>query len=325
MIAKTIKTLVRDNDSMNYAIRNMVRMIHQYIKPVNRLTSFYRVYGTAELNVCLVHFKIYTKADDHIANEIYYNQQYEINEFKLIKELTRNGGFFIDIGANTGIFSIFAAKANPRLNVIAFEPHPGNFNRLITNISINKLSNIEVLPNALGSSKMDIEFVVPSNESISTTTSPNEGYTKSFHHMEYKKIVVRQLKLDDVLAKMPINSSDVVKIDVECYEWEVLRGAESTLRNNRPIIVIEILQYENLISQFPDMKDKIQHDNASRIFNFLTSLDYSCYAIGSEGVNFIGTLQNQPNRNFLFMPMRLLLDHYSYDEIGTLLLERSAL
>lgn len=316
IIVTMIKAILRDNTIMNWTIRNAVRVIHQYITPLNKLTSLYRVYGTVALDVDNVHFKIYTTADDHIANEIYYNQQYEINEFILIKQLVLSSRYFIDVGANTGIFSIFAATVNTKLCVISFEPHPSNFTRLLTNISINKLSNINIFPNALGSNNMDLEFIIPSNGSISTTASPNEGYTRNFHRMDYKKIEVKQLMLDDVLTKTPINSNDIIKIDVEYYELEVLKGAESILKKNRPMVIVEILRYETLVSQFPEMKGKIQENNDSMVFDFLLNLDYYCYSIGNDGVNYITTLQNQPNRNFLFMPRRLLFDHYPCEKIG---------
>src|SRR6188768_875047 len=112
------KRLIRDNRFINPVVSHTLRFLLSYSKAFLKLTHLYRVYGVVKLNIQNVVFKIYTLADDNIANEIFYSHGYEAEEFRLVREIIRSSNSFVDIGANTGIFSIFAAKANPALKVL---------------------------------------------------------------------------------------------------------------------------------------------------------------------------------------------------------------
>jgi len=310
-----LKKLIRDNKGVNLILRNVLKASALIIRPLGKLTSFYRVYGIINLNICGINFKIYSESDDHIANELFYNQGYERSEFQLLKKLIGRGKYFIDVGANTGIFSIWAAKSNPKLKVFSFEPHPSNFNRLVKNISINKLTNIEMFPWALGEKISRIEFTIPADFSISATASANERFTKNFHQIDYTNVSVPQTTIDEVFLQTPIQSSDVIKIDVEYYELEVLKGAKSTLLNKRPLIIIEILQFENLVIQFPSMQGEINKNHASEIFDFLAALNYYCYSIEGNGLKYVDSILHEQGRNFLFAPEKMPLPYYSFDNL----------
>ncbi len=310
-----IKKILRDNVFINPILRVVIKAIHCSIIPLGKLPSLYRIYGVVHMSIDKICFKIYSKADDHIANEIFYNHGYEAQEFQLIKTLTKRSKYFIDVGANTGIFSIYAARANKKLDVLSFEPHPKNFERLLMNISINNLSNVKAFRNALGSSNTELEFTIPSDLSISTTASINAEYSKNFHPIAYKNIVVKQRRVDDVLADLPIKFFDVIKVDVEYYELEVLKGAKSTLLHKRPLLIIELLQYENLVQQYPKMKDKLNEHHSHEVFHFLNQLGYHAYAIEDNGVVYLDTLKGQHNRNFLFVPFKLSQASYTINEI----------
>ena len=84
-----IKKIIRDNEIINPILRNVIKVLNRFVKSLSRLTSLYRVYGKVNLNVCDVPFKIYSASDDHIANEIFYKQNYENEEFLLVKKLHR--------------------------------------------------------------------------------------------------------------------------------------------------------------------------------------------------------------------------------------------
>jgi FkbM family methyltransferase len=316
-----LKKILRDNAAINLPIRKIIRAIHTFVTPLDRLTSLYRVYGVVNLNILDVSFNMYSKSDDHIVNEIFYFSDYEKSEFRLIKELTKMSKYFIDVGANTGVFSIFAAASNPTLSIISFEPHPGNFKRLITNIALNKLQNITLYQNALGSSTKDLEFTIPSDESISTTASANENYVKNFHDISYCSIAVKQRTIDELFVSLPLTSRDTIKLDVEYYELEVLKGARSTLANKRPMVMIEILQYESLIKQFPAMRGKINENHADEVFELFHDLGYHGYSIGLSKLEYITTIKGQTNRNFLFLSRKLSQNTVSYGQIESELIQ----
>ncbi len=310
--------IIRDNKVVNWAGRRVVKVLVK-LKVLNKLASIYRVYGIVEIQVCDVKFKIYSKADDHIATDLYYDRGYENSEFRLLKQLLSHSKHLVDVGSNTGIFSIYAATLKSELNVLSFEPHPSNHQRLVTNITINNLKNIKAYDMAMGSSNMVIEFTVPADRSISTTASVNEGFTRNFHRIDYVKIPVRQRKLDDMLDKVPLTWKDVVKIDVEYYELEVLKGAEATLRNKRPLIILELLNYDALVAQFPGMAGNLATTHANDVIKFLTDLGYDTYAIGADRLYEGAPAGNC--RNFLCVPYKLSNVNIAFEKLPSILAE----
>jgi hypothetical protein len=59
---------------------------------------------------------------------------------------TSKGGTFYDVGANIGVYSLYAAIKNPQLSVYAFEPVKNNFISLLNNKKLNKTNNFIVDP-----------------------------------------------------------------------------------------------------------------------------------------------------------------------------------
>lgn len=300
-----IYKILRDNSVINLLVRNCLRLLYKWFGVFGNLTNKYRIFGVVHQQVNKIHFKMYAEADDFIANDLYYNKEYELGEFRLLKQLLPTCNTFVDVGANTGIFTIYAAIYNKNLKVVSFEPHPSNYKRLCKNVTLNKLSNVFTKPYAVGNSKDVIKFTVPDDLRISATSSANASFTKNFHKIDFKDIMVKQVVLDQSLSGVTFTSRDLFKIDVEYYELEVLKGASTILRDQRPMIMLEILDYHSLIIQFPQMENMIDKNLGNDIIAFLTSLDYYRYAIHKDKVKFIEAPDQPANRNFLFMPYKL--------------------
>ena len=83
---------------------------------------------------------------DVIANDIFYSGifgNFEGETLRLWYGISKEvNGLVLDIGAHSGIFSLIAASANKQSSIVAFEPHPKNFDLLCKNIQINEFSNI---------------------------------------------------------------------------------------------------------------------------------------------------------------------------------------
>lgn len=310
-----LKKLIRDNSFSNLIIRNCLRFINEWFGvPKNYLNKF-RVYGKFKLEVNKVKFNFYAEADDFIANDLYYGLGYELGEFRLLKQLLPNCKNFIDVGANTGIFSIYAATSNRNLKIISFEPHPSNYSRLCKNVQLNSLENVNLTSFAVGANEDVVKFTVPADLRISATASVNEAFTKNFHKIDFKEIQVKQVALDIALEHLQINSNDLIKIDVEYYELDVLKGAKQILRDKRPMVILEILNYNSLTAQFPEMKNRINSDYALEIFTFLKDLNYFGYTIQENGISLVNDLATNENRNFLFMPYKLSNSDIAFDAL----------
>lgn len=305
-----LKKILRDNRWINQLIRPLIRFL-----AIRKLALWYRVYGEVRVDVAGVKFKVYTKADDHIANELYYHLGYEAREWELAKHLLTSSSHLIDVGANTGIFSLFAASAYPRMHIIAFEPHPGNIQRLKKNLKINNIDSLHLYEVAVGHSHGEITLTVPANLGISTTASTNEAYTRNFHDIPVTSLRVKQVTLDDALSHVPLTSRDLLKIDVEYHELAVLKGAEQTLKEKRPMVLIEILQYASMVMQFPEMKGQIDQGHSHKVFSFLTNIGYAGYAVSDGYLERIADIDQSSHRNFLFFPSSPVRQRIPFDAL----------
>lgn len=136
-----------------------------------------------------------------------------------------------DIGANVGVYSLYAALRHPGLRVIAFEPEYSNLHQLRDNIAANNLQNsIEVysigLSDDSGLSHLYVQDLTPGaalhSESKTPISETNYGM----------KVVCREgiwaMRLDDFVKAKGLNPT-AIKIDVDGTEKEILEGAAGTI------------------------------------------------------------------------------------------------
>jgi FkbM family methyltransferase len=146
-------------------------------------------------------------------------------------------GTVLDIGASLGFLTVRAARQlGDRGRVLAFEPHPVRFQYLKRNLELNSIHNVTAFECALGDRPgeavlHDVDPRLGPRPIDATMTAVTGGAT--FH------VPVRTV--DDVLADQEgRNDIRLVKIDVEGYESQVLRGMSETMRQ-RPLIVFAAL------------------------------------------------------------------------------------
>ena len=140
---------------------------------------------------------------------------------------------FFDIGANVGQHSLFMSKHVSQ--VFSFEPFVYARNKLVDKAEQNKRENIVVYPIGLGDVDGELDFFEPSgsNHGIGSFLS-----NASDNSSVAKKLPVR--RGDDFLDSNSLPRMDIVKMDVEGYEARVLSGLRKRLRNDRPVILMEI-------------------------------------------------------------------------------------
>jgi FkbM family methyltransferase len=305
---------IRNNAIINTVGRSVILALLKIAPWAKSLANKYRVYGRVSLNIEGVHFSMYAEADDFIVNELYYGLSHEALEFRLVKELVTAANHFIDVGANTGAFSAFASHVNPSLQIVAMEPHPVNFKRLLLNAAQNG-KNIRCFQLAAGSNESTIQLTIPADESLSTTASANNLFTKNIIHGNSKLINVQQTTLDNLLKPYTISSADLIKIDVEYYEPEVLKGALWHLGNVRPLILMEVLYHSRLVSQFPSLKGQVHADHVDQIQQIMRMVGYHAYALEPDGVRFSPDLRlPATSNNYLFSPLHVT-DCVPYDQV----------
>ena len=153
---------------------------------------------------------------------------YDYNNMLLIKRTLADGGLFVDVGANIGAFSLIASE-QPRARVLAFEPHPATFERLRQNLARNARQNVEAVCAALGDHEGSLALSdTPGSATTHAVAAGSDG----------PAISVPLRRLDRELAKRGI-APDVLKIDVEGFEYEVLSGCGAAL-GAAALVLVEI-------------------------------------------------------------------------------------
>jgi FkbM family methyltransferase len=127
-----------------------------------------------------------------------------------------------DIGANIGYYSVLFSQLAPQGQIYAFEP-TSTIELLKANLAHNGCANVEAINAALGRQTGRIEDGI---YRIWGDT-PEQG--------EYPFY-----RLDDFVAERGIERIDCLKIDVDSFDFDVLKGAEDTIRRLRPRIVVEL-------------------------------------------------------------------------------------
>lgn len=171
--------------------------------------------------------------------QIFLDKVYEPHITMFLEKNLSKGSTFFDIGANVGYYSILASKlVGKGGHVFAFEPEAKNFESLKNNILLNNCKNItpfkKAIANQSGKSKLHIH---PSNEG-GHSIEQLEG------SLDYQQ--VETISFDAFQKELFVDnaSSVVIKIDVEGFELEVLKGMKSNLiRNDAPTIVCEVSRH----------------------------------------------------------------------------------
>ena len=143
---------------------------------------------------------------------------HEFADMAFVLHLLRPADLFVDIGANVGSYSILAAGACGA-SVVAFEPLPRTCAALLDNVRLNGLeARLAVINAGVGGEAGELAFST-GLDTVNHVLSPLERDV-----VESVKVPV--LRLDDALAG---RTATVIKIDVEGFESEVVRGGATAL------------------------------------------------------------------------------------------------
>jgi FkbM family methyltransferase len=142
----------------------------------------------------------------------------------------------IDIGGNIGVRAMHFARLVPQGKVVTFEPDPDNFARLQRHLTINGLENVVARPYGIGPEEATHRLyqVVESNSGMNRIITQGEDLSR----FPYKE--VRVLPLSKGLEGSSVTKVDVIKIDVEGFEMEVLKGCAEILQRDRPVLFVEL-------------------------------------------------------------------------------------
>ncbi|HRN93192.1 MAG TPA: FkbM family methyltransferase [Chitinophagales bacterium] len=181
-----------------------------------------------------------------LEHDIYFLGTYEKGTVSVMENFLQPIDNFIDVGANIGFVSLAAAKFCSQGKVFSFEANPDTFKILEENIRLNNFKNIQPYSMGLGSEKSVLKI-------FPNTLKNNRGgasMVQSDLNKDEVGVEVAIDKLDNVLDGNTTIS--MMKIDVEGFEMEVLKGATALLSSkNAPALIVECSESRNNLNFTP--------------------------------------------------------------------------
>jgi len=155
-------------------------------------------------------------------------------EFEHLEQFLVPGGVFMDIGGNTGIYTVKAAqyfRMHGGGKVVTYEPLPEMIMHLQQNLQINGFDNVRLRGFCLGEKSGTADLWLNFRRPASSGLVHRDSAAISFSTIVFA--------LDAVWPLEELDRLDYVKMDVEGAEAQVLAGGAETLRRFRPIIQLE--------------------------------------------------------------------------------------
>jgi FkbM family methyltransferase len=157
-----------------------------------------------------------------------------------IARLVPSTAVVFDVGAHAGQYTKLFARAASHGRVYAFEP--GSYARSILRAVawLHELSNVTVVPMALGSEARLDTLSIP----LKGSGSFGFGLSHFGHPSERWRDVAQELvamtTIDEVVKTLGLDRLDFIKADIEGWELRLLHGAEDTLERLRPRLLLEL-------------------------------------------------------------------------------------
>lgn len=187
-----------------------------------------------------------------LTNYLLFGERF-LPELRLLADLVRevSSGSVLDVGANVGMYTLFLRSVT-KLPIIAYEPQPFLCQLLRWNVDFNRLPDVDVRNLALGEQDADLYFSLGINGAIlppdSQSLAPDQGGVhETSDNLDAEAERVRR---GGEVAKVHVTSLDrdliggeriaVMKMDIEGFEYQALRGAQRIIEEHRPRLFLEI-------------------------------------------------------------------------------------
>ena len=201
--------------------------------------------------------------DNGVETLIYERGTYEDGTLSVMRSCLNKGEVFLDIGSNVGLMTMFASRlVKDSGKVYSFEPDPTLMAILKENKSINGFENVNTYQKALGSNSGK-STLYRKPEVNRGAGSLIKGKTKHTNEVD-----VEVKTLDDFITENQVPNIKMVKIDVEGWELEVLKGGNKCFSGPKaPILSVEFsASHPQKGGELLDLYHHIRNLNDYRIF-----------------------------------------------------------
>jgi FkbM family methyltransferase len=174
------------------------------------------------------------------AFDYYYLGFYEMGALNFFKNVLTHGDVFVDVGANIGLMSFYSSpRVGQSGKVLAVEPTQRFFDDLENGIRKNNFKNILPLKIGLGSTPGKVPI-------YHNSVCPSMIQTGSGDPSE----IIEIQTLDSVLERHAVSKVKLIKIDVEGFELEVVKGGQKLFSSaHAPVVCIEYVRNQQMITE----------------------------------------------------------------------------
>ena len=166
-----------------------------------------------------------------------------IDSLELLK-LARKAGIHViyDIGANVGTWTLLAKSLIPAAHIHAFEPLPRHQTDFLCKCFT--ITDVTLHPIAVGSDNSTKAFHVTDFSDASSLLRPTEESWKQFGVREVNELPMQVFRLDDYKKMRHLPNPDLIKLDIQGYELEALRGCSECLESTKAVLVeVSFIEY----------------------------------------------------------------------------------
>jgi FkbM family methyltransferase len=166
--------------------------------------------------------KLALDVTDWVQYQIYFFGNYEKKSVALFKQLSASAEVIFDIGAHIGQYALESAQLDAELSkrIFAIEVNPKTFTYLLNNIQLNQFYNVTPVLGAVSNTSEVLNISIPAYWNMGNTQI-NEGADVNDKSSNY---LAAAFTIEDILNKYKLTHIDLIKIDVEGYEYEVLNS-----------------------------------------------------------------------------------------------------
>jgi len=229
------------NRIQNFVKKTISLTLQKKIIPPERFWDLLSFEGNFSVDLGNDQFQV-SHTGEWLENSLFWKgiSGYEPVSFELWQKACRCSQTILDIGANTGLYSLIAKTVNLSSQVYAFEPLPSFNKALKENIRLNHY-DIQVVDQAVSDFIGTAEFYAPQRGQGNLYSS-----SLSLEHYENHQTstpIVHQVQvttLDTFVQEQGIQSVDLVKIDAEGQDSNVLKGFLNSMQQFQPDFIVEV-------------------------------------------------------------------------------------
>ena len=232
--------------------------ISSYFGEWGKKSVIYRIGKKAKFNLRV------NTSDKLNVFQVWKSKEYFDSEFRIEKD-----DIIVDIGANIGAFSVYAAKKADKGTVFSYEPDKENYSMLLKNKFLNDADNIFPFNQAISAKKCTIDFFVAKlNAAGHSIYKTDSG----------KKIKVESISLKDIITTNNILKINYLKIDAEGAEYDILMNTSPEIMRKIDKIVLEYHDYLGTNYNHIDLK------------RFLKNNGFKVNVCGNIFLSFVGRI-----------------------------------